>query len=133
VKRAEETAFAWSLVDAATPMLTPERRVWLCVKLGVGDQVEVINELLLVLACQGAGFPNELWAPLRAWVSGYLGSDSESRLLTLLGRLHVPEPPRPSVPKRLSAAEPFERRPRRVRQDCTCPAMPSPRLGSMVR
>lgn len=93
--RAQETNLAWSLIEVVKPVLPAQARVWLCAKIGAGDQVEAINELLAVLADRSVELPQPLWAPLADWMSGYLGSDSEPRLRALLARLRMPYTPAP--------------------------------------
>jgi hypothetical protein len=113
MNRAQETTLAWSLIDAVKPVLAPQARVWLCAKIGAGDQVGAINELLGVLADRGVELPQMLWAPLADWMSGYLGSESEPGIRALLARLRVPYPLAPgrrAGPPRATYGE----RPRRV-------------------
>jgi hypothetical protein len=114
VDRAGATVLVWSLIDAAKAVLAPEAQMWLCVKIGAGDEVAAIEELLLILADQVVVLPEELSAPAWDWVYGYLGSDSEPRFRSLLARLGVPEPPRVSAAEPAPQPPPFERRPRRV-------------------
>ena len=89
--RTERTAFAWSLVDVAKASLAHEVQVWLCVKIGAGEQEEAIHGLLHILADHAVAIPVKLLAPLRDWVSGYLGSDKEPNLRALLACLRVPD------------------------------------------
>jgi hypothetical protein len=115
----------WSLVDVAKPVLSPETQMWLSVKIGAGDQVEAVNDLLHVLACRSVEVPDQLSVPLWDWVSGYLGSDSEPRLRSLLARLRVPEPPRPWAPQPVPRSGPSRERPRRVRHGVARTKSPS--------
>jgi hypothetical protein len=119
VNRAQETVLVWSLAAAAKALLSPEAQIWLCVEIGAGDQAEAIDDLLPLLADNGAKLPDELSAPLWDWVSGFFGSDREARLRALLARLRVPEPPCARSPLPTSRQMPFGQRPRRVRH---CPA-----------
>ena len=91
VNRTERTAFAWSLVDVAKVSLSHEVQLWLCVKIGAGEQEEAIYGLLQILADHAVAIPAMLLAPLRDWASGYLGSNNEPNLRALLTCLRVPE------------------------------------------
>jgi hypothetical protein len=113
MNRAQETTLAWSLIDVVKPVLPAQARVWLCAKIGAGEQVEAINELLAVLADRGVELPQPLWAPLADWMSGYLGSDSEPRLRALLARLRMPYTRAPGH-WAASARAGYGERPRRV-------------------
>ncbi|WP_319449828.1 MULTISPECIES: hypothetical protein [unclassified Mycobacterium] len=115
MNRAEETFLVWSLVDVARAALSPDAQIWLCVKIGAGDQVEAINELLDVFAQHDVEIPTELSPPLWAWVSGYFGSDSEPRLRTLMAGLRMPDPLGSPDVRPDTRPTPHDERPRRVR------------------
>jgi hypothetical protein len=115
VNKSEETVLVWSLFDAAKPILSAEERQWLCVQIGAGDQTEAINFLSTHLTRHEVAISDELLKPLWAWASGYLGSDSEQRLRTLLTRLGVPPQSAAPAPELTPRRAPFEERPRRVR------------------
>lgn len=84
-----EKLLVWGLLGAAKRVLPRESRVWMCVTIGAGDRVHAINDLLEVLARHRIAVPDDLVEPLWAWASGYVGSDSESRLRDLLTRVGV--------------------------------------------
>jgi hypothetical protein len=109
MNRADETNLAWTLNDAASAFLSRDARLWLCVKIGAGELESAIIELLDGYVRHNAELPSELAAPVRAWIRGYLGSDSEPILRHLLSRLRVSARPQPGTPSR----EP-QRRPLRL-------------------
>lgn len=115
MNRAEEATLAWSLVDAAKAVLSPEAHTSICLQVGVGDQVEAIDELLRILAARRVELPEELRAPLWDRLAGYRGSDPEPAFHVLMARSRVPEQPRPPEPQPTAGQGPFEKRPRRVR------------------
>jgi hypothetical protein len=125
MNRAEENTLGWLLIDAAKPVLPRNRLQWLHVTLGAGEQVEAINELLNVLARHEVQISEELWEPLWSWVSGYVGSDGESRLRKVLAELQVPEPRRFQAPDLVPVSDSFGWRPRRVRQSFARTVAPS--------
>jgi hypothetical protein len=90
MNRADEGALAWALVDSAAVFLEPADRTWLCVKIGAGDQDSAVRDLLVVYADADAELPCELGAPLRDWIQGYSGSDSEPILRHIFDRIGVP-------------------------------------------
>jgi hypothetical protein len=125
LNRAEETTLVWSLIDVTRSAMTPTTRVWLCAKIGAGEQEEAMTDLLNALADRSVSIPGPLTVPLWNWVWGYRGSDREPALRALLSRLHVPEPPRPTAPPTepsVPRRPPFNQRPRRVPPSVARPA-----------
>ena len=59
MNKAQEITPAWAILDAAAPALAPEAQTWVCVKIGAGEHVEAIDELLSVLADRGVELPAE--------------------------------------------------------------------------
>jgi hypothetical protein len=109
MNRADETKLAWELNDGAAAFLNRDARAWLCVKIGAGDTEIAIVELLDGYVRHDAELPAALAAPVRAWIRGYLGSDSEPSLRRLLFSLRVSTRPQPDLAPR----EP-QRHPRRL-------------------
>ncbi|MDT5354391.1 MAG: hypothetical protein QOJ56_2923 [Mycobacterium sp.] len=90
MNRADEGALAWALANSATRFLRPGARAWLCAKIGAGEQESAIRDLLTFYANNSkAELPCELAAPIRAWIRGYVGSDSEPLLRRLYDRIKV--------------------------------------------
>ena len=90
MNRADEGALAWALANSATGLLRPGARAWLCAKIGAGEQASAIRDLLTFYANNSkAELPCELAAPIRVWIRGYVGSDSEPPLLRLYDRIKV--------------------------------------------
>jgi hypothetical protein len=90
MNRADEGALAWALANSATGFLRPGARAWLCAKIGAGEQEGAIRDLLTFYANNSkAELPCELAAPIRAWIRGYVGSDSEPLLRRLYDRIKV--------------------------------------------
>src|ERR1700737_2827843 len=90
MNRADEGALAWALANSATGFLRPGARAWLCAKIGAGEQESGIRDLLTFYANNNkAELPCELAAPIRAWIRGYVGSDSEPLLRRLYDRIKV--------------------------------------------
>ena len=90
MNRADEGALAWALANSATGLLRPGARAWLCAKIGAGEQGSAIRDLLTFYANNSkAELPCELAAPIRAWIRGYVGSDSEPLLRRLYDRIKV--------------------------------------------
>lgn len=83
--RADQAELAWSLATEASDVLTKSERAWICVKLGVGDYPQVIEELLGTIATKGMPLPGELADSARDWVSGFSGTPAEPRLRSLVG------------------------------------------------
>ena len=96
MNRADEEALAWALANSATAFLRPSARTWLCAKIGAGEQRSAIIDLLNFYANGEAELPCELAAPIRAWIRGYVGSDSEPLLRRLYGRISVSPTPQGS-------------------------------------
>jgi hypothetical protein len=113
--RAERIALAWSLIDAAGPVLAPRTRTWLCVTIGAGDHDDAINRLLPILADRPFALPEHLWEPLWHWVRGYAGGDTDEIVRALLMRLRIPEPARPPVAQPPVERVPYAGRGRRLR------------------
>jgi len=109
MNRADETNLAWELNDGAAAFLNRDARAWLCVKIGAGETESAIIELLDGYVRHDAELPAALAAPVRAWIRGYLGSDSEPSLQRLLFSLRVSTRPQPGAATR----EP-QRRPLRL-------------------
>src|SRR6267154_1572030 len=89
MNRADEGALAWALANSAARFLRPGARAWLCAKIGAGEQVGAIRDLLTFYASSDAELPCELAAPIRAWIRGYVGSDSEPLLRRLYDQIKV--------------------------------------------
>jgi hypothetical protein len=89
MNRAEELALAWALADAATTLLRPDARTWLCAKIGAGEQESAIMDLLAVCARSRAELPPELAASVQTWIRGYAGSDTEPILRRLVDAIQV--------------------------------------------
>ncbi|MGA8548426.1 MAG: hypothetical protein WB785_24665 [Mycobacterium sp.] len=89
MNRADEGALAWALTDSATAFLNPRVRAWLCTKIGAGEQDGAIMDLLTFYANSNADLPCELAVPIRAWIQGYAGSDSEPILRRIYDQIGV--------------------------------------------
>jgi hypothetical protein len=89
MNRADEGALAWALADSATALLKPADRAWLCAKIGAGEQGSAIRDLLMFYANTHAELPSKLAGPIRAWIQGYVGSDSEPILRQIYDRISV--------------------------------------------
>ena len=89
MNRADEGALAWALANSVTRFLRPGARSWLCAKIGAGDQDRAIRDLLTFYANSKLELPYELAGPIRAWIRGYVGSDSEPLLRRLYDRIKV--------------------------------------------
>jgi hypothetical protein len=89
MNRADEGALAWALANSAAGFLRPGARAWLCAKIGAGEQESAIGDLLTFYANSNAELPCELAAPIRAWIRGYVGSDSEPLLRSLYDQINV--------------------------------------------
>jgi hypothetical protein len=89
MNRADEGALAWALEKSATGFLRPGARAWLCAKIGAGEQESAIMDLLTFYANSNAELPSELAAPIRAWIRGYVGTDSELLLRRLYEQITV--------------------------------------------
>jgi hypothetical protein len=89
MNRAEEGTLAWALAKSATGFLRPGARAWLCAKIGAGEQESAIRDLLTLYANSDAELPCELAPPIRAWIRGYVGSDSEPLLRRLYEQITV--------------------------------------------
>ncbi|MDT5362561.1 MAG: hypothetical protein QOC69_4323 [Mycobacterium sp.] len=89
MNRADEGALAWALAKSAAGFLRPGARAWLCAKIGAGEQENAITDLLSFYANSDAELPSELAAPIRAWIRGYTGSDSEPLLRRFYDQITV--------------------------------------------
>lgn len=89
MNRADEGALAWALANSARAFLRPGARAWLCAKIGAGEHESAIRDLLSFYANGEAQLPRELAPPIRAWIRGYVGSDSEPTLRHLYDRISV--------------------------------------------
>src|ERR1700761_571354 len=89
MNRTDEGALAWALADSATALLKPADRAWLCAKIGAGEQGSAIRDLLLFYANTHVELPSQLAGPIRAWIQGYVGSDSEPILRQIYDRISV--------------------------------------------
>jgi hypothetical protein len=87
--RAQELTFTWALADSAAECMLAPARARLCVKIGAGEQKSAIVDLLAFYAEGRAELPYELAAPIRAWIKGYAGTDTETMLLSLYDRIRV--------------------------------------------
>lgn len=88
----QEQWLAWALADSASQHLDQDARAWLCVKIGAGEQGSAIADLLAFYASGHADLPRELVVPVRAWIQGYAGSDSEPVLRDLYDQVSVAVP-----------------------------------------
>lgn len=77
MNRTDEGALAWALADSATSYLKPAARAWLCAKIGAGEHESAIKDLLVFYASADAELPCQLAGPIREWIHGYAGTDSE--------------------------------------------------------
>jgi len=68
---------------------TPGGRAWLCAKICAGEQESAIRDLLSFYANSEAELPRELAPPIRAWIRGYVGSESELILRHLYDRISM--------------------------------------------
>ncbi len=94
MNREQEWSFVWALADSAAEFMKPDVHVRLCAKIGAGEQKSAIVDLLVFYAESRAELPYELTAPVRAWISGYAGTDTEPILLGLYDRIRVSVLPR---------------------------------------
>lgn len=94
---ADEGALAWALADSATAFLKPTDHARLCAKIGAGEQSGAIADLLVFYANTRAELPSQLAAPIRAWIQGYAGSDSELILRQIYERISVSVSNNPSL------------------------------------
>lgn len=89
MNRAEESAFAWALMDSADAFLGEGARTWLCVRIGAGEQERAIRQLLEGFAASGASLPSTLSGALWAWIRGFVGSDDETVLRDIGRRIRL--------------------------------------------
>jgi len=68
---------------------TPGGRAWLCAKICAGEQESAIRDPLSFYANSEAELPRELAPPMRAWIRGYVGSESELILRHLYDRISM--------------------------------------------
>ncbi len=85
--RAGQISFAWALVDAVKPYLNDAERVWLVTKIGAGDVEDAIFNLLRCVERNRAGLPTSMLVEVQRWLNGYLGSDREAFLRSLIDEL----------------------------------------------
>ena len=89
MNRTDEGALAWALADSATSYLKPAARAWLCTKIGAGEQESAIKDLLVFYANADAELPRQLAGPIREWIHGYAGTDSEPTLRHIYNQITV--------------------------------------------
>lgn len=89
MNRADQGALAWALADSATVYLKPAARAWLCAKIGAGEHESAIRDLLVFYANADEELPCQLAAPVRAWIHGYAGTDTESVLRHIYERINI--------------------------------------------
>lgn len=89
MNRGDEEALAWVLANSTKAWLPPGPRAWICAKIGAGEQESAIRDVLTFYANSEVALPRELAAPLRTWILGYAGSDSDRILRHLYGRINV--------------------------------------------
>lgn len=118
---ADVGALAWALADSANAFMSSADRTTVCAKIGAGEQDSAIRDVLALYGNTEAELPFELAAPIRKWIAGYAGSDSETTLLRVYDRIRVsvasttgsqppkPEPYRPPPPLVARRSEPAER------------------------
>lgn len=82
-------ALAWALADSADAFMNPAERTRVCAKIGAGEQDSAIADVLASYATANAELPCELAAPIRRWINGYAGTDSEQILRHLYGQIKV--------------------------------------------
>ena len=87
--RAQVSSLAWSLADLARPRLNKSASSWLCAQIGAGEYCSAIENLLTILATHKVPVPGATARQLRLWLSGYVGSDRESALRTVVEELQV--------------------------------------------
>jgi len=85
--RAGQASFAWALEDAAKPYLNDASRVWLVTKIGAGDLEDAIFDLLRCVEGNRAVLPTSTSVQVQRWLNGYLGSDREAFLRSLINGL----------------------------------------------
>jgi hypothetical protein len=89
MNRAQEWTFLWALADSVAQYWRPEAHARLCAKIGAGELDSAIMDLLVFYANGRAVLPYEFAAPIRAWMRGYEGTESEPILLRLHDRITV--------------------------------------------
>jgi hypothetical protein len=89
MNRTDEGDLAWALADSAAAVLKPADRTSLCAKILAGEQESAIRYLLSFYAKTDVELPCQLAAPIRAWIHGYAGTDSEAILRYLYDRISV--------------------------------------------
>lgn len=87
--RAGQASFAWSLLDAATPVITDESRAWLATKIGAGELEGAIVDLLRHLEFHRRTLTAAVHGQAQTWLNGYLGDDREAALRTLVDRIRI--------------------------------------------
>jgi hypothetical protein len=75
----------------------------LCIRIGAGEYREAIIELLQHFTLGDTSLPPVLAASLWAWMGGFVGSDAETSLRDLAGRIRVSNV---SVPPTLAVEAP---------------------------
>jgi len=110
VNSADAGTLAWALADSAKTFMNSADRTMVCAKIGAGEQDSAIMDVLAIYENTEAELPFELAAPIRKWIEGYAGSDSEPILLDIYDRIRVSvasisgsQPPEPE-PYRLLAS-----------------------------
>ncbi|WP_036424915.1 hypothetical protein [Mycolicibacterium vinylchloridicum] len=86
---AEESSLAWDLTSVTAPWLSPEDYLWVCAKIGAGEQGSAISDMLAVLVRAKAKLPIDLVQALMEWIGGYAGSDTEPGLLRLMSKIGI--------------------------------------------
>lgn len=89
MNRVEAGTLAWALADSANTFMESADRAAVCAKIGAGEQDSAIRDLLILYADTHAELPFQLAAPIRKWIEGYVGSDSEPTLRYVYGRIRV--------------------------------------------
>ena len=87
--RAQEFVIVWALLDDAGVFLDAAIRVKLCIQIGAGEYRETITDLLQHFTAADAAMSPALSASLRPWLKGFVGSDYETPLRNLVGRIRV--------------------------------------------
>ncbi|OBG24598.1 hypothetical protein [Mycobacterium sp. 852002-51057_SCH5723018] len=79
-----ESALAWELADAISPLLAVADRDRLYAALGSGDSYSAIDAVLQNVAHHRFPLPTELITELAEWLTAYAHSDEAPRLHRLL-------------------------------------------------
>ena len=87
---ADVGALAWALADSANAFMNRADRARVCAKIGAGEQDSAITDVLTCYANTNTELPFALASPIRKWIDGYAGSDTEQILRHVYDRISVP-------------------------------------------